>query len=150
VHLLVIDTGEDKPDSTQVYARLNRMEEYRRQELEWFREHTTSNTRAREAPFRVLVMHQPQWGWLSGDNRAAMAEWTAAANAARVDLVIAGHRHRFSLTPAGGPDGNSYPILVVGQDQVAKVVATEREIRVRVIGIDGATVNEFTVARRGR
>ena len=147
VHLLVIDTGEDKPDSTQVYARLNLMEEYRREELAWLRRHIASSARLREAPFRVVVMHQPHWGWLSGDNAAAQAAWTASANEAKVDLVIAGHRHRYSLTQPRGQGENSYPIVVVGQGQVAKVHATATELRVTVVGSDGTTVGELTVPR---
>jgi predicted phosphodiesterase len=147
VHLLVIDTGEDKHDTTQVYARLNRMREYREEELAWFTRHIATSERLRTAPFRIAVMHQPRWGWLSDDNEAARAAWTAAANAAKIDLVIAGHNHRYSLTPAGSPAGNAHPILVVGQGQFAKIQATASEIRVTVIDRDGTTVNAFTVPR---
>jgi predicted phosphodiesterase len=150
LHLLVVDTGEDKDDTTQVYAGLNRMQEYRANELAWLKRHIQSSTRLREAPFRVVVMHQPHWGWLGSNNEQDRAAWTAAANEAKVDLVIAGHRHRFSLTPAGGPDGNTYPILVVGQDQVARVDASTTEIRVVVIDRDGSTVTDFTVPRARR
>ncbi|MGH7468722.1 MAG: metallophosphoesterase [Longimicrobiales bacterium] len=149
VHLIVIDTGEDKHDSTQVYARLNRMEEYRAQELAWLRQHIGSSSRLREAPFRILVMHQPYWGWLGNDNTAARAAWTAAANHARVDLVIAGHRHRYSLTPAGSEQGYNYPILVVGQGQVAQVAVSASEIRVTVTGKDGP-VGALTIPRPPR
>jgi hypothetical protein len=37
VHLLVLDTGEDKPDDTNVYADLNRTTPYRAAELTWLR-----------------------------------------------------------------------------------------------------------------
>lgn len=147
VHLLIVDTGEDKPDSTQVYAQLNRMEAYRADELAWFKQHTTTAARARSAPFRVVVMHQPTWGWgwrSSPASDSARAQWVAAANAAGVDLVIAGHNHRFSLTQPGA-QGNNYPVLVVGQDQVAKVHATATELRVQVIGKDGEEVSAFTL-----
>lgn len=149
VHLLVIDTGEDKPDSTQVYAMLNRFEEYRNTELGWFKRHTTTNSRAKSAPFRIVVMHQPTWGWgwISPASDSARAAWMKAANTAGVDLVIAGHNHRFSFTPAGA-QGNNYPVLVVGQDQIAKVQATAREIRVQLIGKDGSEVKAFTVQTR--
>jgi acid phosphatase type 7 len=126
------------------------MEEYRAQELAWLKQHVRTSARLKEAPFRVVVMHQPHWGWLSGDNQAAQAAWTAAANEAKVDLVIAGHRHRYSLTPAGGPAGNTYPILVVGQGQVAKVDASATAIQVTVLDRDGSTVNAFTVPRAKR
>jgi predicted phosphodiesterase len=150
VHLIVIDTGEDKNDSTQVYARLNRMEEYRAQELSWLRRHVQTSTRLREAPFRIMVMHQPHWGWLSNDSAAARREWTALANQAGVDLVIAGHRHRYSLTPAGSEQGNNYPILVVGQGQVAHVEATASEIRVTVKGRDGEVGGVIVLRKRPR
>lgn len=151
VHLLVIDSGEDKPDSTQVYAQLNRFEDYRNEELAWFKHHASTNVRARTAPFRIVVMHQPSWGWdwSSPASDSSRNEWTKAANAARVDLVIAGHDHDFSFTPAG-TKGTRYPVLVVGVDQVAKVQATAREIRVQVIGKDGALVKAFTVPVKNR
>lgn len=150
VHLLAIDTGEDKADSTQVYARLNRMEAYRARELAWFKQHASTSQRLKEAPFRVIVMHQPTWGWVAGDNAAARREWTDAANSANVDLVIAGHRHRFSWMPPGDSLGNRYPMLVVGQGQFASVHATATEIRVSVIGNDGKEVAAYTVPRRDR
>lgn len=151
VHLLVMDSGEDKPDSTQVYAQLNRFESYRNEELAWFKHHTATDVRARTAPFRIVVMHQPSWGWdwSSPASDSSRNEWTSAANAAGVDLVIAGHDHDFSLTP-GGTKGARYPVLVVGVDQVAKVRATAREIFVQVIGKDGAPVKAFTVPVKAR
>jgi len=145
VHLLVIDTGEDKPDSINVYARLNRMLPYREQELAWLKEHVRTSARLKEAPFRVVVMHQPDWGWVGGKN----AEWSRVANEAGVDLVIAGHNHRFSFHPAG-ENGHDFPVLVVGQDQVARVDASATELKVVVRGQDGGVIESFTVPVRNR
>ena len=39
VHLIVLDTGEDKPDDTNVYAELNLTVPYRAEELAWFQDH---------------------------------------------------------------------------------------------------------------
>jgi predicted phosphodiesterase len=144
LHLIVLDTGEDKPDDTNVYAELNLTEPYRAQELAWFREHVRTNPRVLEAPFRVVLMHQPQWGWLADGPE----EWLETANEAGVDLVIAGHRHRFSYTPPGPDVDHSYHLLVLGQDQVAQVDATYAEIRIEVKGIDGDVVDTITIPRR--
>ncbi len=142
VHLIVLDTGEDKPDDTNVYARLNRTVPYRAAELAWLREHVRTAPRIRSAPFRVIAMHQPRWGWLA-DGSAA---WMAAANDAGVDLVIAGHNHRFSYTPPG--PGQGYHLVVVGQDQVARVDATPSTLTVTVTGTDGKPVHSVTIRRR--
>ena len=144
VHLMVLDTGEDKPDDTNVYAGLNRMAPYRAAELAWFREHVETTARVSEAPFRVILMHQPNWGWLPDGSDA----WVETANAAGVDLVIAGHRHRSSYTPPGPDVGHSYHLLVVGQEQVARVEATADELEVVVTGLDGAVVHTVTIPRR--
>ena len=55
VHWLVLDTGEDKPDSTQVYAALSRFDEFRAEKLAWFKSHAISSTRAKSAPCVQLI-----------------------------------------------------------------------------------------------
>lgn len=142
VHLLVLDTAEDKPDDTNVYAQLNRTVPYREDELAWLRAHASSNRHFAGAPFRVVAMHQGDWGWLP-DNGAA---WTALANQAGVDLVIAGHDHAFSYQ---APDkAHAYHRLILGQDQLARVDASERSLTVKVITDKGAPVHTFTISSR--
>jgi len=144
VHLIVLDTGEDKPDDTNVYARLNRTVPYRAAELEWFKEHVETDERVAGAPFRVIVMHNPGWGWLvDGPDK-----WIETANTAGVDLVIAGHYHRFLYTPPGPDVDHSYHLVVVGKEQIARVNATTDELSVIVTGLDGAVVHTLTIPRR--
>lgn len=144
VHFLFVDSGEDKPDATNVYADLNRLKEYRAAELAWFEEHVRTSKRHAEAPFRIVVLHQPGWGWVDGEND----RWTDFANEAGVDLMIAGHRHRHSLSRPGEGGRHKYHILVVGQDQVARVNATGRELSIAVTGTDGAVVSTLTIPAR--
>jgi len=142
VHLLVLDTAEDKPDDTNVYARLNRTVPYRESELAWLREQVGGDQHFASAPFRVVAMHQGDWGWLP-DNGAA---WTALANQAGIDLVIAGHDHAFSYQP---PDkAHAYHRLVLGQDQLARVDATARTLTVKVTTGKGAPVHVLTIPSR--
>jgi predicted phosphodiesterase len=143
VHLIVLDTGEDKPDDTNVYAELNRTGPYRAEELDWFRQHVATSSRVSDAPFRVIVMHQPRWGWLKDGPDA----WVQTANEAGVDLVIAGHRHRFSYTPPTPDVEHTYHLLVVGQDQVARVDANSTELTVVVTGTDGIVVHTVVIPR---
>jgi hypothetical protein len=145
VHLMILDTGEDKPDDTNVYAGLNRTTPYRAAELDWFQEHVRADRRVSEAPFRVILMHAPGWGWLEDGS----AEWIETANEAGVDLVMAGHRHRFAHTPPGPGVDHSYHLLVLGQDQVAEVTATADELRVVVTALDGGVVHTLSIPRVG-
>ncbi|MEO6223026.1 MAG: FN3 domain-containing metallophosphoesterase family protein, partial [Vicinamibacterales bacterium] len=116
VHLLVLDSGEDKPDDTNVYSLLNRSEPYLAEQLRWLGTHRSSEPRMSSAPFRVVLMHQPLWGSMPD----GQARWIEAANAAGVDLVIAGHTHRFSRIDPGSPgfEQARFTTVVLGQDQV--------------------------------
>ncbi len=144
VYLMVLDTGEDKPDSTNVYAELNRTVTYRAEELAWFRAHVETVPRVRDAPFRVIVQHNPGWGWLA-DGPAA---WIETANAVGIDLVIAGHRHRFSHTAPGPDVDHAYHLLVIGGEQIARVSATAAELAVVVTELDGSVVHTLVIPRR--
>jgi hypothetical protein len=57
--------------------------------------------------------------------------------------VIAGHNHRFSYEAPNAQ--HAYHLLVVGQDQVARVDATATELRVVVTGTDGTVVKTLTI-----
>jgi len=142
VHLLVLDTAEDKPDDTNVYAQMNRTAPYRESELAWLRGEVNGNQHFAKAPFRVVAMHQGDWGWLP-DNGAA---WTALANQSGVDLVIAGHDHTFSYH---APDkAHAYHTLILGQDQLARVEATDRALTVKVVSDKGTPVHTLTIPVR--
>ena len=145
MHLLVVDNGEDKPDRTNVYAGLNDMAAYRNEELAWFKEHMKTSERAAQAPFRVAVMHQPNWApMLESDQRDAWNEW---ANAAKIDLVVAGHTHRFAHRKPGQSGNNDYHVIIVGQNQLGRFAVTQNEIVATVRNRDGSLVYETTIKR---
>jgi len=143
LHMIVLDTGEDKPDESNVYARLNEFEAYRDQEFAWLERHLATDKRAAEAPFRVVLLHQPNWGW----TRDRGDLWTALANRGKVDLVLGGHYHRLTAVQPG-TQGNDFLSLALAQDQIAKVEATRTELRVTVTAKDGSVVESFTIKAR--
>lgn len=143
VHFILLDTGEDKADDTSVYAGLNRFKQYKEQEFAWFENHVKTEPRMAAAPFRVLLMHAPNWGWT--DNQAA--KWTEVANKAGIDLAISGHNHRFAHIEPGQKD-NRYHQLVIGPEDMARVDVTGNELKVTVTKKGGAPVTSFTVPRR--
>jgi predicted phosphodiesterase len=143
VHFILLDTGEDKPDGTNVYAGLNRFKQYKEQEFAWFENHVKTEPRVAAAPFRVLLMHAPNWGWTNDQ----AAKWTEVANKAGIDLAISGHNHRFAHIQPGEKD-NRYHQLVIGPEDMARVDVTGNALRVTVTTKSGAPVTTFTVPRR--
>lgn len=108
-HFIVMDSGEDKADSTNVYAGLNALKEYKEEEFKWLENHLSEDKSAQEAPFRIVLMHDSRWGWDElGD------KWNEIANEGDVDFMISGHWHRFKRMEAG-ESGTDFPVLVLGQ-----------------------------------
>jgi acid phosphatase type 7 len=143
VHFVVLDTGEDKDDITNVYSRLNKFKPYREEEFAWFEKHVRTERRLAEAPFRILLMHAPNWGWVDGQGD----KWTALSNEAKFDLSISGHTHRFShATP--GQQGKNYHELVISPQQLVRVDATAAELKVVVTNRDGSAAESFTIPKR--
>jgi predicted phosphodiesterase len=143
LHLIVIDTAEDKPEETKAYSGLLRQKIYRQEELDWFKHDLATDAGAQGSAFRVVVMHQPDWGWLDEKNN----EWTEAANKGKVDLVIAGHFHHFVHFEAGVA-GTTFPVLAIAPDQSAHVEASKDELRVTVMNVNGSIDDMFTLKKR--
>lgn len=145
-HFIILDSGEDKPDSTNVYAGLNRLKEYREIEYKWFKNHMENDESVKNSPFRIILMHDPRWGWMDGEND----KWTEVANDGKINLMISGHWHRFRRVNPGDGDGNQYPILVLGQQEIAHVKVNENRIHVEVRNTDDEWVDEFEIDRNGK
>jgi acid phosphatase type 7 len=106
--VVVLDTGEDKPDTHSVYAGLGAFARYRREQRRWL-EGAVASEAWRSAAFRVAVLHIPLWG--DSASEGSRAQWHDVLEGARTDLVINGHVHRYKHTP---PDKDHSYTQVVG------------------------------------
>lgn len=144
LHIIVLDSGEDKDDKVNVYSQLNKFQPYLREEYDWLEKHLKDDRRAVEAPFRILLVHRPDL--IRSKNES---EWTALANRGKIDLVLGGHFHRTVLAESGTQENqNGFTWLALGQEQIAKVEATQQELRVVVVDKGNATVKTLTIKSR--
>lgn len=145
LHFVVLDTGEDKPDTTSVYAGLNNFKAYRHEEYQWFEKHVATSESLKKAPFRIIFMHQPGWGFTGEENK----KWTALANNANTDLILAGHWHRFAWFKPGEFHGNNYYLLVLGQHQVENVMVSDQFITIEVKNDNNKSVFSAKIDKEG-
>ncbi|MES2458949.1 MAG: FN3 domain-containing metallophosphoesterase family protein [Armatimonadota bacterium] len=149
VAFLVLDTGEDKPDSHPAYAGLGDFAAYRTEQQTWLKKAITEKE-FRSAPFRVVFAHIPLLGkYHCEDGRA---KWHDLLVKGKVDLVISGHTHRFAYhaPEAGRPYGQ----LIGGGPQVAVATlirgkADNRELKVTMQKLDGTEVGSYVFPRTG-
>ncbi len=104
VAFLVLDTGEDKPDKTPVYAGLNDFDRYRTAQQHWLKR-VIQRPEFRSASFRVAIAHIPlvwhdysQIGLFCPDGKA---KWHDLLVEAKINLIISGHTHKHTWFPVG-------------------------------------------------
>lgn len=129
VHFIVLDSGEDKPDTSKEYSGLVAFDPYRRQQADWLARDVQSET-SRRAAFRVALVHMPTHGGNDWHGERHIRQlWTPLLNQGKVDLVISGHTHRSNYLPPAA-DANQYDLAILSPATVLQVDVTEEQLSV--------------------
>lgn len=158
LRLLLLDTGEDKPDGNVEYSGLVDFDPYMEEQRDWLAAEIASDA-YKAAPWHVVVEHIPP------DYRTpADKKWYGPArveklfgplfDAGEVDLVVAAHNHRAEVIPPH-PDaskGSQYHVFVgdahpLAKATVQRVDATPTALRIRRFQSDGAVGAEHSWSR---
>ena len=111
VAFVVLDSGEDKPDSDIEYGGTAAYDAYREKMAAWLKEATQSEE-FRSAPVKIALLHIPfenTAGWYGPNELKRLL--LPLLNEAGIDVMLSGHNHRYSYREAGAY-GNNFPILV--------------------------------------
>ncbi|MCX7047626.1 MAG: metallophosphoesterase family protein [Candidatus Sumerlaeota bacterium] len=162
VHFIILDAGEDKPDSQAVYAGLADFDRYRSEEKTWLEQDIRSDA-CKKARFRIVISHINLFNQPGAEQgkaekpedygrRDARAKFAAALEEAKTDLHINGHTHQYEVI-APEPGAHSYPIFIGGAPQAGKATLTRVEINNDAINVaqirdDGQVVNQREIKPR--
>ncbi|WP_425395084.1 metallophosphoesterase family protein [Aeoliella sp.] len=103
IGLVMLDTGEDKPDHHPVFAGTAAYEPYRQAQTEWLRA-ALATPEIADAPFKIAACHIPLRG-IPGESDGmtledfarhsgdAARQWLPLLAEANVRMVLSGHRH---------------------------------------------------------
>lgn len=109
--LVVLDCGEDKPDTHWVYYGLNDFQQFR-EEQRTFLQQEMRQRAFRRAARRVLLCHIPLWG-NSDAYQPCPALWGDVLRRARFDVELSAHTHQFAYYPKDSI-GNPFPVCIGG------------------------------------
>ena len=143
---LVLDCGEDKPDSDIEYGGTAAYDAYREQIAQWLKQ-TIASEEFKSAPVKIVLMHIPfekGQGWWGNNELKRLL--LPLLNEADVDVMLSGHNHSYSYREAGTIDGNTFPILVNSNNDRVEVKVTAKEIKMQVKDATGKTLHEKTIA----
>jgi predicted phosphodiesterase len=146
VGFIVLDGGEDKPDSSAEYSGTAAYDQFREKELEWLKE-VVKNPDFVSAPVKIAIMHIPplanKGSWYS--QLWLNDHFTPVLNEAGVDLMLSGHHHTHFLTKPG-EFANKFPILVNSNQDRLDVKVTETGIKVNVVDQKGVVIHTYEFA----
>ncbi|MBE6204955.1 MAG: metallophosphoesterase [Alistipes sp.] len=144
VAFVVLDSGEDKPDSDIEYGGTAAYDAYREQMAEWLKEAVKSEE-FRSAPVKIALLHIPfdkGVGWYGNNELKRLLLPTL--NEAGIDVMLCGHTHSYSYRDVGSVD-NNFPILVNSNNDKVNVRATKSQIDMEVVDATGKVLHRHTV-----
>lgn len=136
---VMLDCGEDKPDSTWVYYGLNDFTQLRNEQTE-FLSHELSSRAFRKASRRVLLNHIPLYG-NEDAYEPCPALWGKLLAKAPFDVNLSAHTHQYAFHPKGSL-GNNFPVIVGGgyrMDSATVMILKKKgkEMSLRVVDTQG-------------
>lgn len=137
VCFVVLDSGEDKPDSDIEYSGIVAFDPYRDAEHDWLREALKSPEFV-SAPFKVAVVHMPPFGGWHGEDEIA-SKFVPLLNEAKVDVMLCGHLHKYvNQKPANGVN---FPVIVNSNNTVVRAEATNQQLTLKILNEKGEQVD---------
>ena len=141
VCFIMLDTGEDKPDSDIEYSGITDYDNYRTEQVEWMKG-LSKNEDFQKATFRVVIAHMPpsaEPGIWHGQ-KEVLDKFVPILNELGVDLMLCGHLHRNVYEEPSS--SIHFPILVNSNNSVVSVNVSNRQMQLEVIDMDGKTVTK--------
>ena len=140
---VVLDAGEDKPDSHHEYGGTADYDAYRRAQTEWLLNAVKEESFA-SAPMKICIIHIPTLAFRSSwyAERYITEHWVPILEKAGLDLALCAHHHKWRVIGAG-EHGKNYPLLVNGNDERMDVVVTANSIDVKTYATDGTLVHQW-------
>ena len=145
VFFIVLDGGEDKPDSDIEYYGLADFDRYRADQVAWLKE-VVATEAFRSAPFKVVITHVPPINTTWHGPLEVKKHFLPVLNEAGVDLMICGHLHAYHYIPAGESDC-SFPVLINSNDASVSIHATSKSLNFKVQNAQKELVKEATLTK---
>lgn len=143
VCFIVLDSGEDKPDSDIEYSGKNVYDQYRTEQAAWLQK-VLESKEYKESPFKVIVCHVPPFGGWHGDKEIA-DKFIPLLNNANVDIMLCGHLHEYVRNEP--KDGVKFPIIVNSNNTLLKADVRNNTMKINIFDLDGKEIDKLTISK---
>lgn len=139
VCFIMLDTGEDKPDSDIEYSGITDYDNYRTEQVEWMKE-LSKNEDFKQAKFKVVIAHMPpsRSAGIWHGQKEVLNKFVPILNEIGVDLMLCGHLHKNVYEEPG--TSIHFPVLVNSNNSVVSVKTDGSQLNLEVLDLDGKVV----------
>ncbi|MCF3109143.1 metallophosphoesterase [Niabella sp. CC-SYL272] len=138
---IVLDGGEDKPDSDIEYSGITDMDAYRTEQAKWLRAIIQTDA-FQKAKYKIAICHiPPANGWHG--NQEITKKWVPILNEAGIQVMLSAHEHRHRIQQPS--DATRFPIIVNSNNHIIKASITESEARFRIFDPMGKLVDQLSI-----
>ena len=145
---IVLDGGEDKPDSDIEYHDLVRYDNYREREAKWLKS-VVESEQFKAAAVKIVIIHIPpkSSGW-HGEAEIARL-FVPILNQAGIDAMFCGHIHKYRFSEANDPTyGCNFPIVCLPNRVRADIEVSKEKISYSITNANGEITNNKILIRR--
>ncbi|MDR0537091.1 MAG: metallophosphoesterase [Tannerellaceae bacterium] len=139
---VVLDSGEDKPDSDIEYSGITVYDDYRTQEAEWLKDALKSDIYT-SATFKVVICHMPPENEWHGESEV-LKKFVPLLNSASVDVMLCGHVHQHIKRKAD--DKVHFPVLINSNNAVVKGTVTGKTLNLDVLDSNGKKTDQLIIS----
>lgn len=142
VAFLVLDSGEDKPDSDIEYSDLAQYDDYRTEEQAWI-EKVVHSPEFTSAPFRIVIMHIPPAGSTWHGTLDVTRKFVPVLNDADIDVMLCGHTHNYQFIDKNEEPSIHFPILI-NDDETSLNIKVGTRIDIEQVDLSGTTLHKHS------
>jgi predicted phosphodiesterase len=140
VFFIILDSGEDKPDDSPVYAGLADFDEYRQTQAKWLQEVILRDD-VKNAAFRIAVFHIPPFSSNYSSHEITRL-WVPLFNEGKLDLAICGHLHkRIRQDPV--PGKNDFTYIIGSREDCFRIDVEPDYIKITIMNMNGEKIDSF-------
>lgn len=137
IAFIVLDGGEDKPDTSPEYSNTAAYDDFRREQLEWLKDELKRPEIA-DAPVKIAVMHIPSvifpGSWYT--QKWLAENFNPVLSAAGIDLMVSGHHHKYIFVEPG-QCGNDFPVLINSNTERLDIIVKGESIKLQTVNLEG-------------
>ncbi|WP_400261429.1 metallophosphoesterase [Sphingobacterium sp. SG20118] len=138
---IVLDCGEDKPDTDIEYSGIVDMDTYRAEQAKWL-EQAIAVPSYKNAKYKVIICHMPPLGGWYGMEEM-MKKFVPILNKSGAQVMLTGHLHKHIIEKANSKV--LFPVIVNSNNNLVDVDLNEDKGTFKIIDQQGKVVEQISI-----